>query len=118
MKKRNIFIGSIIALGLLTMTLPSCDSAPKTDEEGFPVNPTDGQSYRHNNGTNSVWNAAMGYWMISSMVRGQAVNHRFYPSSGKYTDGSGTLSSRESSGVPRKSTSRSGFGSSRARSGS
>ena len=41
-----------------------------------------------------MWNAALGCWMISSMINGRSVQHHYYPSTGSYTNSSGQSVSR------------------------
>lgn len=81
MRKRTnpIFLG-LIALALLG----SCNR----NKEGYPSQPVNGQVYHDRNGNTNIWNAALGYWMISSMINGQQVQHYYYPSTGVYRDAS------------------------------
>ena len=82
MKKKNTILASLLAI---SMIFTGCSS-----KEGFPENPEDGQSFTTSNGSTGTWNAIMGYWMISSMINGQRVQNRYYPSTGTYTNNAGT----------------------------
>lgn len=80
--KKTVIVSVLLAA---TISFSGC----KSKEESFPENPKDGQTYTTPNGSTGIWNAAMGYWMIRSMVNNQSVTNRFYPSTNSYTDNSG-----------------------------
>jgi len=81
MKKTNPLFFSLVAL----MLLGACtDNREK--ELVYPASPTNGQVYVDPYGNQSVYNAALQYWMISSMINNQRVYHYYYPSSGLYRD--------------------------------
>ena len=101
----------ITGIFLATLFAISCSS--QKDEEGFPKDPTEGQTYTRNDGSRGVWNAMLGYWMISSMVNGRSVTNHYYPSTNRFTNSTGTTIERPK----HYSKSKSGFGrSSRTRS--
>lgn len=83
MKKPNVMFASMICLSL---AVSSCSCDRRGNHAQYPSNPTNGQTYIDNSGNSSVWNAALGYWMITSMVNGRSVQHHYYPSTGRYTD--------------------------------
>ena len=94
---------------LAAMALVSCGN--NSDSEGFPAEPVDGQTYTRSDGSSGVWNAMMGYWMISSVMNGNRAVHNYYPSSNTFTNASGQKVARPANYAPIKSTSRSsGFG--------
>lgn len=114
MNKKGIFISTIVSLSLLTS---ACSS--KDDAIPYPTEPKDGQVYRHN-GTSSIWNAALGYWAISSIMNGNSTQHRYYPNTQTYTNASGSRIATPSYAMNSKGkpVSKSGFGSSsRSRAG-
>ena len=80
--KKTIIISALLAA---TLSITGC----KSKEESFPENPKDGQTYTTPNGSTGIWNAAMGYWMIRSMINNQSVTNRYYPSTNTYTDNNG-----------------------------
>lgn len=86
MRKKSVFIGTIVSLSLLAS---SCSYFSKDDSPEYPEAPADGQVYKHN-GTSSIWNAALGYWAISSIMNGRSVNHRYYPNTQTYTNATGS----------------------------
>jgi hypothetical protein len=81
-------------LGLISLALTF--GACRDDRRAYPANPQNGQVYVDRNGNNSVWNAALGYWMISSMMNGHQVNHYYYPASGQYRNANGAVIARPS----------------------
>ncbi len=100
MKKTNSLFVSMICLSL---AVSSCSCDKRGNYAQYPSNPTNGQTYIDNSGNNSVWNAALGYWMITSMVNGRSVQHHYYPSTGNYTDNNGRTVSRPAH-IPAAST--------------
>lgn len=110
MKKiTGIFLAALFAV--------SCSS--QKDKEGFPKNPEDGQAYTRNDGSRGVWNAMLGYWMISSMINGRSVSNHYYPATNRFTNSAGTNITRPTyyAKPVSKASSKSGFGrSSRSRS--
>ncbi len=102
----------ITGIFLATLFAISCSS--QKDEEGFPKDPTEGQTYTRNDGSRGVWNAMLGYWMISSMVNGRSVTNHYYPATNKFTNSTGSTIERPKhySKPTSRSKSRSGFGSS------
>lgn len=99
MKKNSIFLAAIA----LTMAFSSC-----TQEESYPTNPKNGEKYVDNNGNNCIWNAALNYWIISSIINGRNVTHHYYPSNNSYTNSNGQKVSRPAN-IPAYKTG--GFGS-------
>lgn len=98
-----------IGIMLAALALISCGN--NTDQEGFPSEPTDGQTYERTDGSRGVWNAMMGYWMISSIMNGNRAMHHYYPSNNSFTDASGKTVARPTHFTPKKASSRnSGFG--------
>ena len=81
MKKTNSLFLGLVVLALVSMGEIGC-----TRRGGYPENPVNGQRYYDNNGNTSVWNAALGYWMITSMNNGRYVHHYYYPKTGMYQD--------------------------------
>ena len=105
-----LFIGAILLA-------KSCSSS--TDQEGWPSNPEEGQKYSRTDGSSGVWNAMMGYWMISSMINGRQVQNHYYPSTNTFTNTTGQKITKPSYYTAPKSTSRSsGFGRSGTKSSS
>lgn len=100
MKKNYLFLGVMS----LIMATTSC-----SQEETYPSKPKNGEKYVDQNGNNCVWNAAMNYWIISSMVNGRNVTHYYYPSNNSYTNSTGAKVSRPAN-IPAYKTG--GFGSS------
>lgn len=98
MKKNSIFL-AIIPLIMAT----SC-----SNQESYPSKPKNGEKYVDRNGNNCVWNAALNYWVITSMINGRPVTHHYYPSNNNYTTTAGKSVSRPST-IPAYSTG--GFGS-------
>jgi len=81
MKNNKLFLG-LVAIALVSLGgLESCSR-----DRGYPSNPVNNQRYVDSHGNMSVWNAALGYWMISSMNNGRYVHHYYYPSTGVYQD--------------------------------
>ena len=95
---------------LAALALISCDN--NQDQEGFPLNPEEGQTYTRSDNSTGTWNAIMGYWMISSMVNGNRTMHHYYPSNNKFTDASGKSVTRPTHYKTRSTSKSSGFGSS------
>jgi hypothetical protein len=96
MKKSNSIFLTILAFGLLALS--SCEK--KTE---YPETPVDGQTYVDNHGNSSVWNAALNYWMINSMLNGQRTTVYYYPTSGVYKNTTGTVITRPTSIPPARS---------------
>ena len=72
----------MVALALVSLGgLSGC-----SNDRVYPMNPTPNQRYVDSYGNVSVWNAALGYWMITSMNNGRYTHHYYYPSSGVYQD--------------------------------
>lgn len=104
MKKTHLIFGSLICLGMM---FSSC-----TKTTTYPSNPKDGEKYVDSNGNNSIWNAALQCWMISSIINGRQVQHNYYPSSNIYTNGNGVVTGRPHSvPAPKSSFSHSSSGS-------
>lgn len=81
MKKKSLFLG-LVALAMVSLGgLSSC-----SNDRGYPENPTNNQRYVDSYGNVSIWNAALGYWMITSMNNGRYTHHYYYPSTGIYQD--------------------------------
>jgi len=76
MKKNYLFLG-LVGLSLLT--------AGCSDRSQFPSSPRNGERYQDRDGNVCVWNAAMNYWVITSMMNGQRVNNYYYPSTRTYS---------------------------------
>lgn len=92
MKKTHLVFASLICLG---MSMSSCQKRGQfAGNEQYPQNPVEGQRYVDSHGNSSMWNAALGCWMISSMMNGRSVQHHYYPSTGSYTDSRGMAVSR------------------------
>lgn len=105
---------STVALFLAAlMVSTSCSN--NSDQEGFPKTPSEGESYTRNDGSTGVWNAMMGYWVISSMINGNRVNNHYYPASNKFTNASGKSISRPAYYATPKTSRSSGFGSTGSR---
>lgn len=102
MKKINLLFSSLVCLSL-AMSSCSCNRRGQFAGENYPANPTQGQRYVDSNGNSSIWNAALGCWMISSMINGRSVQHNYYPSGGYYTDHSGQRVNRPAT-IPVAST--------------
>ena len=118
MKSKSIIIGALVSLGLVFWATRSCSE--ESSEPEYPESPKDGQVYTRN-GTSSVWNAALGYWAISSMMNGRSQQHRYYPNTQSYTNSAGAKVATPAfvTNSKGKSVSKRGFGSSsRGRSGS
>ena len=82
MKKSNSLFLGLVTLALISMgTLTTSCS-----RSGYPENPKNGERYYDSRGNLNVWNAALGYWMITSMNNGRYTHHYYYPSSGIYRD--------------------------------
>ena len=88
MKKNYLFL-SIVGLSLV---LSGCSR-----RQQYPINPQNGENYVDDQGNNCVYNAALRYWVISSMMNGRRVNSYYYPSTGSYRNTSGGIISRPSS---------------------
>lgn len=85
MKKNYLFLG-IVGLALL--------SSGCNNRQSYPTNPRNGQAYTDDQGNRCVWNSALNYWFISSMVNGRNVNSYYYPNTGSYRNSSGQSISR------------------------
>lgn len=108
--KKKAYLGSVTLATLVLFS--SCSNSTKQGEQEvktitkdsvmLPKNATDGQVYRDNNGNNWMFNAMMGYWMMSSINNSGRENHYYYyPSTGRYQDqtGSTAVPSSVTSGV-------------------
>lgn len=99
MKKSNhLFLGlvSLMLLGACTTR----DAAYQEDQQfAYPANPANGTVYTDPYGNQSVWNSAMNYWIISSMLNGHRVNHYYYPSTGVYRDNTMRIITRSDYGA-------------------
>jgi hypothetical protein len=88
MKKNYLFLG-IIGLVLI--------SSGCSNRQSYPVNPKNGDNYVDDQGNNCTYNAALNYWIISSIMNGRRVNSYYYPSTGSYRNVSGSEISRPAS---------------------
>lgn len=98
---KKVYIGGVTLATL--MFFSSCSNSTGNRQEStktitkdsvmLPRTATDGQVYRDNNGNNWMFNAMMGYWIMSSFDRnsGRENHYYYYPSTGKYQDGSGSV---------------------------
>lgn len=98
--KKKFYLGSVTLATLLFFS--SCSNCTgdnqqtktvKKDSVMLPKTATDGQVYRDNNGNQWMFNAMMGYWMMSSLNRdsGRENHYYYYPSTGTYQDNTGRI---------------------------